>query len=270
MNRDKFISIYWNYYLMLENDFLNITKYVKLEKCNYSTCSDEIIKLIEVICSECDLIFKKICNIDLNDRYANMTNYSEILKIYPQIVNEKIEVQHSNIVLQPFEYWNLKKPGKLFWWKKYNKIKHNREENYKKGNFFVLLNSLAALYFLEMYLCRKIGREMYDIDVPNTKSKLFNIINWEINPKTKSILVEENFPDNKDYDIKLPYIVGNAELEVYLNGEKLLLATRENGLDNGHYIEVGENGKVSHYIQFYNWGGNGLEKGDIVHIIINR
>lgn len=42
-----------------------------------------------------------------------------------------------------------------------------------------------------------------------------------------------------------------AELEVYLNGEKLLCATQRNGLDAGHYIEVGEIGKTSHYIQFY-------------------
>lgn len=61
-----------------------------------------------------------------------------------------------------------------------------------------------------------------------------------------------------------------AELEVYLNGEKLLCATQRNGLDAGHYIEVGEIGKTSHYIQFYKWGDTNLEKGDIVHISINR
>ena len=270
MNREEFINIYWNYYLMLEKDFINITKYVKIKKRNYSTCSDEIIKLIEVIGSECDLILKKICGINLNSRSGKITEYSKILNTYPEIVNEKIEVKHTDIILEPFKGWNKRKPWQLFWWKTYNKIKHNREENYDKGKFFMLLNSLAALYFLEMYFCRKIGRENYEIDVPNIKSKLFNIINWEVNPKTKSILVEESFNTNNLFDIELPYIVGEAELEVYLDGEKLLLATQENGLDDGHYIEVGERGKVSHYIKFYNWGDTNLEKGDIVHIAINR
>lgn len=270
MNRDEFINIYWNYYLMLEKDFINITKYVKIKKCNYETCSDEIIKLIEVIGSECDLIFKKICNIGLNSRKGKINEYSKILNFYPEIVNEKIKVKYTDIILEPFKGWNKKEPWKLFWWKAYNEVKHNREENYKNGNFCNLLNSLSALFLLEMYFCREIGRKNYEIDVPNIKSKLFNITNWKVNPKRKSIVVNESFESDNKFDIELPYIVGAGELEVYLNGEKLLCATQINGLDDGHYIEVGDIGKVSHYIQFYKWGNCKLEKGEIVHVAINR
>lgn len=270
MNRKEFINIYWNYYLMLEKDFINITKYVALKECNYCTCSDEIIKLIEVIGSECDLIFKKICGIKLNSRSGNIKAYSDILNTYPEIINEKIEVKHTNIILKPFKGWNKIMPWELFWWKIYNEVKHNREENYDKGNFYILLNSLSALYLLEMYFCRKIGRENYEIDVPNIKSKLYNIINWKVNPKKKSILVKESFDVNNIFDIGLPYVVGESELEVYLNGEKLLCATQGNEIDDGHYIEVGKIGKTSHHIQFYKWGDTNLERGDIVHIAINR
>ena len=44
INRDKFISDYWNYYKNLENDFINLTRFVKVCDTNYETCSDEIIK----------------------------------------------------------------------------------------------------------------------------------------------------------------------------------------------------------------------------------
>lgn len=271
MDRSEFIKIYWNYYLMLENDFINLTRYIEIKECNYKTCSDEIIKLIQLTCSECDLIFKKICGIDLNDRHANIAQYATILDISPDIVNEKIEVKYRNIILQPFKRWNKDSPWRLWWWNSYNKIKHNRENNYKRGKVKVLLDSLAALYFLEMFLCRKIGQETYDIDIPNTPSKLFDIIDWKINPTDKSILVEKDVPDNEKFDIQIPYIVGNFELEVYCNGERLLLATRENGLDDGHYIEIGDKGQVSHYIQAYNWGDNiTFKKGDIIHVRINN
>ena len=30
----QFINNNWNYYLMLENDFINITRYIKLDKRN--------------------------------------------------------------------------------------------------------------------------------------------------------------------------------------------------------------------------------------------
>lgn len=64
----QFINNNWNYYLMLENDFINITRYIKLDKRNFKTFSDEIIKLLQSIGAECDLMFKKICNIDLKQR----------------------------------------------------------------------------------------------------------------------------------------------------------------------------------------------------------
>ena len=100
----QFIQNNWNYYLMLENDFINITRYIKLDKCNFHTFSDEIVKLLQSVGAECDLIFKKICNINLKKR-ANIYDYVQILDDYPQIINEKIIVKNSNIILQPFKGW---------------------------------------------------------------------------------------------------------------------------------------------------------------------
>ncbi|NRT80063.1 hypothetical protein [Clostridium beijerinckii] len=69
--------------------------------------------------------------------------------------------------------------SQLFWWRDYNEVKHNRIENYEVGKFENLLNSLGSLYFMELYLVRKIGRNTNDRDVPNSISKLFEIKNWE-------------------------------------------------------------------------------------------
>ena len=220
----------------------------------------------ESIGSECDLMLKKICNYKLSKR-ANMQDYVQILDKYPKIVNEEIIIKKENIVLHPFQGWNKDSPSKLFWWTAYNKIKHNREENYKLGNFGNLLNILAALYFLEMYFCRGIGRKTNNIDVPYEKSKIFIINNWNINPTEKTIIIKEDIPETEKIDIELPYLVGKNELKVYYYNE-LLIKTTDDKKDLGNYIEVGEVGKMSHYIK--TTGDWNLKKGDYLHIKVSR
>lgn len=268
MNRVDFINTYWNYYLMLENEFRNITQYVSIREHNYSTCSDEIIKLTEVVGSECDLILKRICDIDLNDKSATMKQYSKLLDVYPNIVNEKVKILYTNIILQPFKNWYKEKPWELTWWKAYNEIKHNREENYEKGNFEILLNSLGALHYLEMYFCRKIGHDTYDIDVPNVESKFFSIVDWKTNPIRKTIILEKDVHENGVYDIQIPYIVGSGELEIYLGNYRLLQATKENAPLDGNYMEVGNYGETSHYFQLVSDAC--LKKGDVIYIQIKQ
>lgn len=262
----QFINNNWNYYLMLENDFINITRYIKLDKSNFKTFSDEIIKLLQSIGAECDLMFKKICNINLKQR-ASMNNYVQILNDYPQIISEKIIVKSSDIVLQPFKFWKKTSPGKLEWWNAYNLIKHNREGNYKLGKFGNLLYSLAALYFLEMYFCRRVGRLTNNIDTPNEKSKIFIIKNWKVNPTEKTIFINQNIAANDKIDIELPYIVGSNELEVYYEKE-LLVKTTMDKKSMGNYIEVGKFGKVSHYIK--TTGDWSLNKGKYLFVKISR
>lgn len=262
----QFIQNNWNYYLMLENDFINITRYIKLDKCNFHTFSDEIVKLLQSVGAECDLIFKKICNINLKKR-ANIYDYVQILDDYPQIINEKIIVKNSNIILQPFKGWKKKYPSQLKWWKAYNLVKHNREEQVQFGNFYNLLNIMAALFFLEMYFCKKIATLTQNIDIPNEKSKIFMIKDWKVNPTEQTIVINQIMNANDIIDIKIPYVVGNNELEVYYENMRLIKTTQGNE-NMGNYIEIGENGEISHYIK--TTGDRKLNKGDLLFIKISR
>lgn len=60
MNRKEFLINYWQYYKVLEDDFINVTKYIKLSEDNYSTYSDEFVKQLQAIGSEFDVICKEI------------------------------------------------------------------------------------------------------------------------------------------------------------------------------------------------------------------
>lgn len=269
MNLDitQFISKNWNYYLTLENDFINITRYVKLDPKNYETFSDEITKLIQTIGAECDLMFKKNCGYKLTRSCSIIDDYTKMLDEYPQITKERIIVKYTDIILQPFKNWDKEKKRVPEWWTNYNKLKHNREGNDQKGNLKNLLNILAALFFLEMYFCRKIGRETNNIDIPNEKSKIFVIENWKVNPTEKNIFIKENIPETEKIDIELPYLVGGNELEIYYNGEHLI-RTSEDRKCMGHYIECGETGKMSHFIM--TTGDWSLMAGDSICVKIKR
>ena len=75
MNRNEFCKYHWDYYLVLEKDFLRTEQYVSFdlgENYNYNntepnnkgnslTFSNEYIKQYQAICSEVDVILKSIC-----------------------------------------------------------------------------------------------------------------------------------------------------------------------------------------------------------------
>ena len=49
MERETFLQNYWNYYLVLENRFINAVNYVALNSDNYNTYSFEFVNLILLI-----------------------------------------------------------------------------------------------------------------------------------------------------------------------------------------------------------------------------
>ena len=142
-NRKEFISNYWKYYCILEDDFIELIKYIDLRESNYNTTSNEIIKQLQSICSEFEIVSKELCDIEMDDKHANITAYYRgIVEKTQDIIQElkisKIQDLHINIrqtrdiVIYPFRDWDEECPWKLFWWKNYNDIKHSRTEHYEK------------------------------------------------------------------------------------------------------------------------------------------
>ena len=187
MNRDEFCKYHWEYYLVLEKDFLETERYISFDLGdnylyddrettnigNSMTFSNEYIKQYQTICSEIDVVMKSICN-ELGNSSAD------------------------NIKGQPFMNWkdepNYKSPD---WWKPYNKVKHERIDYYKMANLKNVLNSLAGLFILENYFIKYIGDRDNDMDVPNDISKMFKMINFD----TREEVVGKNSYVTSDGDI---------------------------------------------------------------------
>lgn len=180
MEREEFLSKYWNYYLMLEDDFYKTTRFVELDPRNYNTYSVEYAKQYQSICAELDGLCKTICTYYNQSSCNNIKQYAKIiLKKYTNISSKKIKVLKNSIELQPFKEWRIdpeyKSPS---WWSEYNKVKHNRIDNFEKANLLNVINALSGLFLLNMYYAKEFGTK--DIpDVPDEPSKLFLIEDWK-------------------------------------------------------------------------------------------
>ena len=89
---------YWNYYMVLEKDVLDIEPFVSFHPENFNCFSNEFIKLYQIICSEIDVICKKFCQY-INDKnfstqkYSNIKEYAKIILIeHPKLAEQKIGV----------------------------------------------------------------------------------------------------------------------------------------------------------------------------------
>ncbi|NFL87492.1 hypothetical protein FDB24_14820 [Clostridium botulinum] len=187
MDREEFLSKYWQYYLALEDDFIKTIRYVQLNIDNYKTFSTEYIKQYQAICSEIDVVSKEICRFYGDNRAKKFDQYTPvILNQYTDIKTKIINVGfNSKIQIQPFKDWqsnpNYKSPK---WWSHYNSVKHNRNTNFKDANLENVLNSLAGLYILEKYLLKDICKKTSNnYDIPDKDSKIFILQDWN----TKSI-----------------------------------------------------------------------------------
>ena len=129
MNREELHQKHWRYYLMLEKRFIESIEYVELHVDNYNTFSNGYAILIQVIGAELDTIFKEFCGFNTSDR-KNIADYAQyILTSNPDIITRKVVLQEYDIVIQPFQNWDINKPAQtLEWWNAFTDIKHNRYE----------------------------------------------------------------------------------------------------------------------------------------------
>jgi len=179
MNREELNQKHWRYYLMLEKRFIESIEYVELHVDNFNTFSNGYALLIQVIGAELDTIFKEFCGFNTSDR-KNIADYAQyILTSNPDIITRKVVLQEYDIVIQPFQNWNINKPAQtLEWWNAFTDIKHNRYEQLKQAKQENILNILCALYLMEMMYLKKITTNTSELDVFDESSKLFTLKDW--------------------------------------------------------------------------------------------
>lgn len=153
----------WNYYLTLEADLENTSRYV--EPTQKDVYSFEFLKIIMLVCSEIETVFKYLCNIlsDGKKFDANILGYkSIILSRFPKIETAQVYIARANEHVIPFENWSSEK---LQWWDAYQDIKHNRGTAFAEATYWNAAQALAGLYILIFYLSG-----LTDIEFDDTKA----------------------------------------------------------------------------------------------------
>ena len=177
-----FISpIHWNFFLLLEENLLEIGRYIDINTDHFHVYSTEITKLFLSAAAEFDVISKRYCKLrglsaKLNKSLPNrlqllseMRSFSQAVYIYP-----------FNLEIHPFSDWNnLQTPE---WWKAYNRVKHHRDKSYKDANIKNCIESMAGLFLVLL--------EIYGLSAGNLEGKGINHSYPEIEMVLQTLLID--------------------------------------------------------------------------------
>ena len=149
------VEPHWNYLLAIERDLDELSRYVEFDEKNFDCFSIEIARILLAASAECDVVCKQICKaIDPQSAADSVNKYrSELRRAFPGIPQFEVLLPRFGLTLKPWDEWN-KRNGVPFWWTAYNKIKHNRDSEYKRANLKNALNAVAGLFVMVLYLYR--------------------------------------------------------------------------------------------------------------------
>lgn len=144
---------HWNYFLAIENELIQLARYIEFDAKNFTCFSIEIARILLSSAAEVDVVCKRICKgIDPSTSADNIIQYqSEVTKAYPDFANFEISVSLYGMVLKPWTNWNNQNTPPD-WWTAYNKVKHHRDTEYHQANLQNALNSVAGLLVALLYL----------------------------------------------------------------------------------------------------------------------
>lgn len=150
----KELSGIWNYYLSLEKDLDNTSRFIE-PRGQENVFSFEFAKLLVLSCTELESVLKLLCYERSGETKGNFGEYKEtILAHYPKIVFAEVSIARWGETIRPFDGWDK---GRLFWWDAYGNVKHNRKDNFTEATYKNVVYALSALYISIFYLSQESG-----------------------------------------------------------------------------------------------------------------
>ena len=149
------------YYLSLESDLEKCSRYVEFTASNYNAHSIEFSKIVMAASAEIDTIAKELCKlIDLNTSASNIVKYADcILAKHPNIIAIEVVIPRYNIRIKPWNNWSDSSSPN--WWQSYNKINHDRANNFTEANLINAISALAGhLSLMLYYFLEKNGKQL--------------------------------------------------------------------------------------------------------------
>lgn len=142
---------HWNFFLAIEKDLENLSRYIEFADANLKTYSIELTHLLLSASSEVDVIMKQLCLlIDPMQTTNNINEYKGIIQRNIEgFINEEICIDRFGLSYRPWESWEgTENPA---WWHSYNKVKHQRNNYYDEANLQNTINAVGALLLTVVY-----------------------------------------------------------------------------------------------------------------------
>lgn len=144
---------HWNYFLALESDVGNLSRYIEFVEDNYSTYSIEIAHLLLATASEIDVVLSQLCSRIKSNKIEGINNYREIIQGYiPEFSQVTVNISRFGLELKPWENWLGN--GNPIWWQAYNRVKHKRNNHFSDANLKNVLNAVSGLFISLIFYYR--------------------------------------------------------------------------------------------------------------------
>lgn len=165
----KKFNNYWPIYKNLEEETLQLTKYIQFSDDQLRVYSMQIADLIMRVAAEIEALSKELYKdnhgpdiFDENGKKRNLFFDTDCIKYLNNkrgICNREIMVSCSifyfttteNRIIQPLKRANYNGNKSAVWNRAHQAVKHDRRNNLMKGNIGNLIKSLGALYILNIY-----------------------------------------------------------------------------------------------------------------------
>jgi hypothetical protein len=147
------IDAHWNYFLSVEADLLRLSRFIEFDERNYHCFSIENARILIAAAAEVDVVCKQLCQkLDPSSSADNINKYrNEIVRALPVFPHFEVLAPQYGLRLKPWDNWN-NPHGVPFWWTASNKIKHRRDTEYHRASLKNVLNVVAGLFVLCLYL----------------------------------------------------------------------------------------------------------------------
>lgn len=142
---------HWNYFLAIEKDLENISRYIEFANANLETYSIELTHILLSASSEVDVVMKQLCSLlDPSSQTGNIDDYRSVIQAtLPSLITEEISIERYGLKFKPWINWNgTTNPD---WWRSHNYVKHQRNNYFQEANLKNTINSVGALLLTIVY-----------------------------------------------------------------------------------------------------------------------
>ena len=142
---------HWNYFLMLDSDTIELSRFIEFAPKNYRTYSLELARLLMSAAAEVDVVAKIACRrISASSKCRNIGDYHRILSTgCPDLKQYPVRITRFGLKFKPWTSWTAAQSPK--WWVACNQVKHHRDSDFPAANLKHALNAVAGLFVMLLY-----------------------------------------------------------------------------------------------------------------------